>query len=102
MVGIPYDDVTAWRGVYPTDVFVAQFEKVAQGWRSGLPFLHAAAEKASPDRRAEVQAELRFAEAAAIHFQSVVNQTRFIVARDALADSSERCRLKNGVVCGAS
>lgn len=87
MVGIPYDDVTAWRGVYPAEVFAAQYQKVAEGWRSGIPLLKAAVEKAPPDRRAEVQAELRFAEAACIHFQSVVNQTRYVVARDALAQS---------------
>ena len=33
----------------------------------------------------EVQADLRFARAAGIIFQSVANQTRFVLARDALA-----------------
>ncbi len=89
MTGIPYDDVQRWRGPYPVEVFASQFEKVAEGWRSGIPFLQAAADQAPPERRAEVQAELRFARTAAIHFQSVVNQTRFILARDALADSSK-------------
>ncbi len=90
MVGIPYDYLLAWRGAYPVEVFTEQYEKVAQGWRTGLPLLKAAVEKAPPERRTEVQAELRFAEVAAIHFQSVVNQTRFVAARDALADSSKK------------
>ena len=36
MTGIPYDDLKAWRGPYPADVFAAQFEKVARGWQSGI------------------------------------------------------------------
>ena len=41
-----------------------------------------------PDRRNEAQADLRLARAAAIHFQFVANQTRFVLARDALANPS--------------
>ena len=88
MVGIPYDGVQQWRGAYPAEVFADQFAKVAEGWQSGIPYLKAAVEKAPPGRRAEVQAELRYAQAAAIHFQSVANQTCFILARDALAQPS--------------
>ena len=49
-----------------------------------------------PNRRQEAEADLRFARAAAINFQSVANQARFILARDALAQpadtlSSEEC-----------
>ncbi len=86
MWGIPYDDLDGWRGPYPPEVFAAQFEKIAEGWRPGIAELQAAAEKAPPDRRNEAQADLRLARAAAINFQSVANQTRFILARDALAE----------------
>ena len=89
MTGIPYDSLTMWRGPYPFDVFVGQFEKVAEGWRSGIPHLEAALAKAPPERRDEARAEVRFARVAAIHFQSVANQARFIAARDALTDSSK-------------
>ncbi len=85
MTGFPYDDLDAWRGPYPAQVFAEQYEKVATGWRAGIGLLREAAEKAPPDRREEVQAELRFALAAAIHFQSVANQTQFIIARNELA-----------------
>lgn len=85
MWGIPYDDLDRWRGPYPPDVFAAQFEKVAEGWRLGIAELQAAVEKAPPDRRNEARADLRLARAAAINFQSVANQTRFVLARDALA-----------------
>ncbi len=85
MWGIPYDDLDGWRGPYPPEVFAAQFEKMAAGWRSGLVELQAAVEKAPPDCRKDAQADLRVARAAAIHFQSVANQARFVLARDALA-----------------
>ena len=89
MVGIPYDDLTRWRGPYPAEVFATQFAKVAEGWRSGISDLKAAVERAPTNYRDEVQAELRFAQTAANHFQAVANQTRFILARDQLADASQ-------------
>jgi hypothetical protein len=87
MIGFPYDDVDGWRGPYPAPVFAEQFTKVATGWKGGLAHMRQAVEKAPPDRAAEARAELRFAEAAQLHFQSVANQTRFNIARNAvLAD----------------
>jgi hypothetical protein len=88
MWGIPYDDLDGWRGPYPPEVFAAQFEKIAEGWRPGIAELQAAVEKAPPGRRNEAQADLRLARAAAINFQSVANQTCFVLARDALANPS--------------
>jgi hypothetical protein len=103
MWGIPYDDLDGWRGPYPPEVFAAQFEKMAEGWRPGLAEMQRAAEKAPPDRRSEALTDLRFAQAAGIHFQSVANQARFVLARDALAGSrgtrspEERRRLRGEV-----
>lgn len=85
MWGIPYDDLDRWRGPYPAEVFAAQFEKMAEGWRPGIVELQVAVEKTPPDRRDEARTDLRFARAAGIKFQSVANQARFITARDALA-----------------
>jgi hypothetical protein len=87
MWGLPYDDLDGWRGPYPREVFAGQFEKVAQGWQPGLAELAVAVEKTPSDRRAEAQTDLRFARAAAIHFQSVANQAYYVIARDALAKS---------------
>ena len=84
MVGFPYDDVNTWRGPYPAEVLASQFAKVARGWQEGLPHLARAAEKAPADRAADARAELRFAQAAQLHFRSVSNQVRFVLARDAL------------------
>ncbi len=88
MWGIPYDDLESWRGPYPPEVFASQFEKVAEGWLPGIAALQLAVEKAPAGRHDEVQAELRYAKAAAIIFQSVANQARFVMARDQLAVAS--------------
>lgn len=89
MVGFPYDDVTSWRGPYPSDAFASQFRRVALGWKTGLPELEQAAGKAPPGEAAGARAELAFAEAAQLHFQSVENQVRFTVARNALIEKQK-------------
>ncbi|MFH1923372.1 MAG: hypothetical protein ABIP48_26205 [Planctomycetota bacterium] len=100
MWGIPYDDLNGWRGPYPPEVFAAQFEKMAEGWRPGIAELQLAVAKTPPDRRHEAEADLRLARAAAMHFQAVANQTRFVLARDAIANPAsapspeERDRLR--------
>jgi len=89
MIGFPYDDVKGWRGPYPADVFAGQFAKVAAGWEEGIAALEQAVAKTPPDRAADARAELGFARAALCHFQSVANQVRFTVARDALLDKDK-------------
>ena len=84
MVGIPYDDVTAWRGPYPAAIFAEQMAKVAAGFKRGLIEHRRAAELAPPDRTRDAQAESRFAEAVEVHLQTVANQTRFVEARNRL------------------
>lgn len=88
MWGIPYDDLDGWRGPYPPEVFAAQFEQIVAGWQPGISELQSAVAKTTRNRRREAQADLRLARAAAIHFQSVANQARFVLARDALAKPS--------------
>lgn len=103
MWGIPYDNLDGWRGPYPPDIFAAQFEKVAKGWQPGIEELKAAVEKTPTEKRADAQADLRLAQAAAIHFQSVANQARFVMARDALVaepktlSPEETARLKTEI-----
>jgi hypothetical protein len=84
MIGFPYDDLDRWRGPYPPEVFAGQFTKLAGGWKGGLAHLEQAVSDAPPDKAKEARAELRFAEAAQLHFQSVASQTRFTIARNAL------------------
>jgi hypothetical protein len=100
MWGLPYDDLDGWRGPYPPEVFASQFEKVAAGFAPGVAELQQAVANTSADLRRAVEADLRYAKAAAITFQSVTNQARFVIARDALAKSpntlspDERRRLR--------
>ena len=100
MWGIPYDHLNGWRGPYPPEVFAAQFEKMAAQWRPGVAELQLAVDQTPPDRVSEARTDLRFARAAGFYFQAVANQSRFVLARDALADASvtrspdERRRLR--------
>src|SRR5205085_625287 len=82
MSGFPYDDLDAWRAVYPPDVYVAQFRKVADGFDQALHTLKASL-PGKPNE--DLLAEMRFTEAAAIHFHSTANQARFLILRRALA-----------------
>lgn len=90
MVGFPYDDLDAWRSVYPPEVFASQLEKVADGFDEGAKRLAMALGTQSlvtdPAAPNALQAEARVAQAAAIHFRSVADQTRFVAARNALTD----------------
>ncbi len=86
MVGIPYDDLTGWRAVYPEEVFISQFTKVADGFDSALAILKNKAARIQVSRRhlSALKREMGVAEAAGIHFRSVANQARFVVARRSL------------------
>ncbi len=88
MVGFPYDDLNGWRAIYPPEIFVQQFEKVADGFDRALAELKTATvqgQGATPTQRRALAAECDVAEAAAIHFRSSANQARFVLARQALA-----------------
>jgi hypothetical protein len=85
MVGFPYDDLDAWRAVYPPEVFIGQFEKVATGFEQAHAHVAAAFEtcrrQLTAEQRATAEQELSVGAAAAIHFRSVANQARFVMER---------------------
>lgn len=87
MSGFPYDDLDAWRAVYPPDIFAAQLEKVAEGFARGAKALDEAAAEARGEEAWEsaLKREAGVAHAAANHFQAVAHQTRFVHARRVLA-----------------
>jgi hypothetical protein len=93
MVGFPYDDLDAWRAVYPPAVFIAQLNRVADGFEQALARLKTAmsphqGKTHAPDTMHQaLQEEIDVAEAAAIHFRSVADQARFLMARRALAEA---------------
>jgi len=91
MIGFPYDDLDRWRGPYPRDVFTRQFAKVAEGWKLGLAHFEAALEAADDAHRSMIETDLALAKAAQLHFASTANQSRFVIARDAvLANPSDK------------
>lgn len=75
MVGLPYDDVASWRGPYPPEVLAGQFAKVAEGWSKGVQLWDTIEGEPAARDRAHIRA-------AGLHFQSVANQVRFVLARD--------------------
>lgn len=85
MVGIPYDDLNAWRAVYPPAVFAGQMEKIADGFDAAIRTLDTETRslELNDSQRKQLGEELDIARVCAIHFRSVANQTRFIMARDA-------------------
>jgi hypothetical protein len=88
MLAFPYDDLEGWRAIYPPEVFIGQFDKVADGFDRALGEINAAATQvsaATPAQRRTLDEECGVAEAAAIHFRSTANQARFVLARRALA-----------------
>lgn len=86
MCGIPYDDLDSWRSEYPAEIFAAQLEKVAAGFESALAELRAAV----PAPASALVEEITCLEAAAIHFASVANQSRFVLARRASDRDAQR------------
>ncbi|MBN2377146.1 MAG: hypothetical protein JXD22_12140 [Sedimentisphaerales bacterium] len=82
-VGYPFDDVDGWRAIYPGEVLGEQFEKMALGWQEGLVDFEKALEKIDSSKEKEnLKEDYRIAEAAFLHFRSVANQIKFILARD--------------------
>lgn len=94
MVGFPYDDLNSWRSAYPPEVFAKQLEQVAAGFETALMELKTAVtpltSRLSSFHHQAIASELRVDEAAAIHFRSVANQVRFVLARERLRGASKR------------
>ena len=72
MTGFAYDDLEAWRSIYPVDIFEDQFRKLCEGWERGLALI---------DEGDESEVAV-MARAAYCIFKSSYNQIRFIRARD--------------------
>ena len=72
MTGFAYDDLEAWRSIYPVDIFEGQFRKLCEGWEKGLALI---------DKGDESEVAV-MARAAYCIFKSSYNQIRFIRARD--------------------
>ena len=99
MVGFPYDALDNWRAIYPVETFIAQMEKVAEGFFAAHSKLleelsadgnrgrvvtvlpdsvrqNLGSKAAGEERMIEREAFMIYA--ATLHFRSVVNQCRFV------------------------
>lgn len=104
MVGFGYDQLNAWRGPFPPEVFARQLAKVADGFDRAAELLLTAieaAEHAREDPRAAARQEATLARAAALHFRSVSHQARFVVLRDQLLKTPRIDRAERATVLEA-
>lgn len=92
MVGFPYDDLDGWRAFYPADVFIEQMEKVGDGFEKGCALWKDVLGGLSGEARRAAERELGTYRAARLHFRSVCDQARFIIARDS-GDRTEMRRI---------
>lgn len=91
MTGYPYDDVKNWCGVFPPEIFANQMEKVSRGFMDSLSMLKkdTVNEKIeNPVLKKNFDQECRVIEVCAIHYESVANQTRFILLRNELLNNN--------------
>jgi hypothetical protein len=95
MVGLPYDDLPAWHAGYPVDIFISQFEKVAKGFSDAAVTLENSIgdKNVESDQLDELRREIHIQKACAYHFESVVNQCRFVLARDKAIAAKKRGNL---------
>lgn len=82
MVGFPYDDFVSWRADYPEDIWIAQMDKVADGFDEGCRLFAEVVGAVSADRRSAAERELAMFRAEALHLRSCAEQGRFVQARD--------------------
>ena len=82
MVGIPYDDIRRWRSIYPEQVYVDQMAKVADGFGAGCAHFDAMVAKCTGAQRELARREAGMFRAAYLHFVSVADQARFVMARE--------------------
>ena len=89
MVGFPYDCLKGWCSVYPPEVFIGQFTKMADGFDAAIESLETvtAGMTLSKAQTEMLASELDVARACAIHFRSVANQSLFVLTRDALTST---------------
>ena len=87
MIGFPYDDLERWRSIYPPEIFISQFEKMADGWKKALDRLIAARPLIRNNEREEYEEIRLLITAGWCHLQSTASQARFVMNRD--MDSSK-------------
>ena len=83
MVGYPYDDLEAWRSIYPKDIYEDQFRKMSQQWRSGTQKL-----LAYRGCNKELDELIDMAQITLCHFESSYHHIRFVDLRGEDAETA--------------
>jgi hypothetical protein len=86
MVGIPYDDLDGWRGIYPADVFVRQMRRTSEGFEEAANSLEKCLPRAGTHSK-DLMLEIGLLRTCALHYGSTADQSEFIAARNQLAAS---------------
>ena len=82
MVGIPYDDVNAWRSIYPVQVWVSQLDKCSRGFFDGVAVLKNIEKKPKGAFLENLESLQTRMEVVEIHLRSAAEQARFTDARN--------------------
>lgn len=88
MVGYPYDDLEAWRSIYPKEIYEEQFRKMCIQWRAGVEEL-----LSYQGHSSDLDELIDMAQIVLCHFESSYHHIRFVNLRgeDAeLADAASR------------
>lgn len=97
MVGIPYDDLSSWQSIYPTEIWIAQMEKVANGFDTGYNELTKALKVASCRKRSIIQKEMNLVKAIEFHFSSIVLQAKFTNERNSYLNEKDNLTKLNSL-----
>ncbi|WP_353196974.1 hypothetical protein [Parapedobacter defluvii] len=100
MVGLPYDDVTSWRAIYPPSVFAGLLREIGEAFAEIIRRLDDDCTKLNLTQTEQkaVRLERNIIETISIHYQSIANQVDFIELRDKLpAAESDRARVKRAL-----
>ena len=93
MVGLPYDDLKAWRSIYSADVWISQMTRVHDGFMRGCGIYDRLIEQSGEAQKGQLRREQGLFRAAALHFASCAAQAQFVQVRDAMhAATDERAR----------
>ena len=84
MVSLVFDDLELWCEKYPYEVFVSQTEKMLEKWKRGLSML-----RALEGKNLELDSLIRFTEAAYIHLNADLIQTKYAYLKRSVKENKE-------------
>ncbi|MDF2685218.1 MAG: hypothetical protein K0S55_399, partial [Clostridia bacterium] len=81
MTCYPYDDINAWRSVFPVDVFENQLKLLSEKWEIGIELLKNLSDEAASSNPV-IKDFIEVATAVYCIFKSTYSQTQFVILRD--------------------